>query len=208
MPKRKRGTGARTEASAEERVAAVDSEAPGAGAAAGDAEQSETDREQAAGIETAQAEMAALGEPVAGNGQPKPDILSKSTRELPVTLTDAELATVARQLADVIEEAEQEEADQAEQKAAMKEALAGLKARQRKLASTLRRRIEYRPVEVHTLADYAAGLAREVRIDTGEVLSSRGLTDRERQPLLLPEVAAAADGAMAVHADTAEAKAT
>ena len=134
----------------------------------------------------------------------RPDVLGRGERELPCTLSAPELADVARKLADVIEEAEQEEAEQAEQKASMKETLAGLKARQRKLASTLRRGIEYRMVATRTEADYAAGVAREVRTDTLEVLSSRVLTDRERQPSLLPETVPVAAGAMAVHSEAAE----
>lgn len=136
----------------------------------------------------------------------RPDILGTGSRELPVKLTEVEMADVARQLCSVIDQVEQEEADQKEEKASMKERLAGLLARQRRLAGTLRRGIEPRMVDVRVEADYEAGVARTVRADTGEVLDSRVLTDRERQQTLLPETAAVADAAMAVHSAAAEAE--
>lgn len=134
----------------------------------------------------------------------RPTILGRGERELPCAITDAEASVLGKKLADAIDEYEQEEAEQAEQKASMKQALADLKARQRRIALVLRRRTEERMVPYVIEADYAAGHAREIRTDTGEVLSSRPLTDRERQPSLLPEQKPAVAASMAVHSDAPE----
>lgn len=136
----------------------------------------------------------------------RPDVFDTGQRELLVRLEAAELADVAQQLARAFEEIEQEEADQDEQKAAMKERLAGIYARQRRLAGTLRRGVEPRLVDTRTEADYDAGLAREVRLDTGEVLSTRALTARERQMPLAPGLQARVETAMVEHAAAAEAE--
>ncbi len=128
-------------------------------------------------------------------------VLARELRDLPVRLTDTDLTAVAHRLADLIDDTEQEEADQASAKASMKEKLAGLKSEQRRLASILRRGIETRRVEVETVADYAAGLARSRRTGTLEELSTRPLTERERQLPLTPDTAAAAASAAVVHSD-------
>jgi len=154
------------------------------------------------------------GDPVAetllaeGNGHaPRPpEILRTTTRELPCHLTNDEKAKLAGELVAVIEKAEQEEIEQDKQKKEMKSILAGYAATQSRLARMLRNGIEQRPVEVRIEALYDVGKARTIRTDTGEVVEERPLTDSERQPPLIPEVAQAAEAAGVVHSEAAEAE--
>jgi len=133
-------------------------------------------------------------------------LLATFPRDLPCRLTADELAQVAQDLALVIEEIDQEEDDQKETKDAMKERMSSLVARQRRVARTLRRGVVDRTVMVDVMADYETAVAREIQTDTGEVISSRPLTDHERQMPLTPETAAAAEGAMATHSVAPEAE--
>lgn len=153
--------------------------------------------------ETAAPAVDAEADPAQG----RPEVLGKEQRELPVKLSDAEVAAKARELSEVIEEIEEEEKDQAEQKAAMKARMGELEAKQRALARVVRRGTEDRMVDVWTVADYESGNARAVRQDTGEVLSSRVLSNAERQ-LPLDQVLpfARVENAMAVHSEAPEAE--
>jgi hypothetical protein len=122
-------------------------------------------------------------------------------RECSVPLTPEERAAIASDLADCIEDIGTEQAEQDAEKAEMKQRLAILEARKRNLAQTYRRGVAARQIEVQVQADFREGVARYVRVDTGEVVEQRPLTDAERQPPLIPETAAAAAGAMAVDAE-------
>jgi hypothetical protein len=118
-------------------------------------------------------------------------------RELEVILSPEDLARHGRELVNLLGEIEEEEEDQSAQKAAMKERLATMAARQSKLAGLIRRGIEKRLVEVEVLADWKTQTAIERRTDTGEELERRPLRESERQLRLDAPVAAAADQAMA-----------
>lgn len=131
-----------------------------------------------------------------------PTILDTLTLELPVPLTLEERASFGDQLATLHGLEEDELAEQAQEKAAMKERLLSIANRRHKLAGLLRRGSENRPVKVEVVADYEAGVARGIRVDTGEVLTTRALRDEERQMPLSPEVAAAVDAAMVEHSQT------
>ena len=54
---------------------------------------------------------------------------------------------------------------------------------------------EWREVIVHRVFDYDKGILTETRIDTGEVIASRPLTDHEKQGNLLDELPEAEEAA-------------
>jgi len=119
----------------------------------------------------------------------KPTTVSATLRtyskDLPCVLSDDEWHARASDLAACIDDIANEEGRQANLKSQMKAALAELDARKHRLASVVRAGVEYREVTVELRAEWAAGVAVEVRTDTGESMSTRALTDSERQPSLL-----------------------
>lgn len=67
---------------------------------------------------------------------------------------------------------------------ASKERTKRLAEEQHRLLDEVRTRQGYRPVECERQADFAAGVLRTVRLDTGEVVRTRQLTAEERQKQL------------------------
>jgi hypothetical protein len=124
-----------------------------------------------------------------------------------VRLSDDELRDFGRDLAGVLEDISNLERQQDSIRQEMKAKMAGLEARRDELASVIRRREQLRTIELAWERNYALGQARKLRLDTGDIVQTRPLREDERQPPLLPEVAAAAEGAMAVHAEAAESEA-
>lgn len=106
------------------------------------------------------------------------------TRSLPCRLTDDELMKAGSDLATVVEDITNEESRQTDQKTQMKAKLTELDARRSQLAIKVRRREEFREVEVEIDFDYQRGMITEIRTDTGEQLNIRRMTDSERQQAL------------------------
>ncbi len=125
-------------------------------------------------------------------------ILSKEQRNLPVKLTDPELLGKGRAAGALGFEIESIDA----QIDGLKTTAKGLQATRdtrdnelRQIVRCIRAGVEDRPVEVVVEADMRTGEVREVRYDTGEVLSTRGMTKDEAQGALFdgPEPAAEPD---------------
>jgi hypothetical protein len=103
------------------------------------------------------------------------------TETLPVKLTESE----ALERADVSARLQQErdaieaamKADAAQRKADIQEKDAAM----RRLAEEIRQRRTYRAVDCERRFDYSDGKVREVRLDTGEIISERDMTYDERQ---------------------------
>jgi len=126
---------------------------------------------------------------------------------LSVRLTEDELRQFADELVGILEDMGTQLAREDSIKRELKAKMAGLEARRNELASIIRRREQMRSVDVIWERHYGLGLTRKLRLDTGEVLSSRMLRDDERQPPLIPDVQKVADGAAVVHAPSAETEA-
>ena len=111
------------------------------------------------------------------------------TKSLPCALTEAEELARGRDLARVSEDIQTEETRQADLRAEMKARIAALEAERIRLASVVRRREEWRDVIVHEI--FSGTIVNQVRIDTGEEIATREMTESERQGLLpLDETAA------------------
>lgn len=129
-------------------------------------------------------------------------VLRRSIRPLPVKLTADDIMKASMGLANVCDEIATEEGRQDSIKKSLKARVAELEARRTQLANLIRRGDEIRDVAVTTFADYEEGVARDVRMDNGEILATRPLTEKERQPdLLTPETQAAAQAAAVVHSE-------
>lgn len=105
-------------------------------------------------------------------------------QSLRVQLTPDEVADRADRAACKIAERDDHEA---QAKAAQKHAKSTIEqydAEIRNLSNEVRNRSTYRTVECERQYDYRAGMYREIRLDTGEVVLERRLTAAESQPEL------------------------
>ena len=102
-------------------------------------------------------------------------------RSLPVSLTDDELLKRGAELAAAVQDIATEEGRQADIKASMKAKLAEIEARRTQLAIAVSRREEHRDVEVDIFHDYPRAVVQDIRRDTGEVLTTRVMSEHERQ---------------------------
>lgn len=106
------------------------------------------------------------------------------TRELPVKLTESEMADVARAMGRADEERRVMESHAKVENDRWKDRIKGLDARISDLASKAHLGMEARPVKCLETYDYRLGEVRVVRTDTGEALETRPMTSDERQPTL------------------------
>ena len=109
------------------------------------------------------------------------------TESLPCKLTPEERREAGEALAGVVQDVAAEGDRQTDIKAQMKARLTELEARKAQLAITISRGEEYRDVRVQDTPDYAAGTVHTVRMDTGECIRTRRLSEEERQQDMLDE---------------------
>lgn len=119
------------------------------------------------------------------NPQTKTTSTKITSRNLPVKLTPDELLRIGGELAEAVQDIDAEEDRQGDLKAGMKARLAELEARRTQLAVKIARQEEYRDVRVTIHYDHQRGIVEEIRDDLGEVITTRQMTDSERQ-LMLP----------------------
>jgi len=108
-------------------------------------------------------------------------LLVEETRPLPVKLSEKEVATQSRRLAEILGEIAKEEESLRAIKAASKSSLEALAEELSRLRNNVLTRQETRPVTCQLRADLAAGLARVFRMDTNTEASNRPLTTEEKQ---------------------------
>lgn len=107
--------------------------------------------------------------------------------QLSVDLTRDEFDDRANKLAQVTYDLTAHYAHEDEVKKQLKSVEAELESKRAALSSIVKNRAEPRTVMVQIWADYRLGSLRKMRLDTGEVLSERALTDDERQAALFEE---------------------
>lgn len=108
-------------------------------------------------------------------------VLKRETQLLATELTPEEFTAKAVALAETHEKLALERELQKEAKADMKQRIEELEQKRNTLARVVQRRKEDRLVDVEIKADDAQGIARVVRLDTGEVVEERPLSAGERQ---------------------------
>lgn len=105
-------------------------------------------------------------------------------RDCPVKLSSDQIADRALEMTDLmtaITEAEQAQKDENKRRATI---IAGLKSAVSTLHHTIQTGRELQPVECSVTKDFQAGNAVITRIDTGEVVETRCLTEEEKAPKL------------------------
>lgn len=112
----------------------------------------------------------------------------KETRNLYVTLTEAELRGYSDELARVTTQYFETEAEKKSVMASFKDKLDKMDLDTRVLSRVISTRREMRPVECEWTRDYEAQMTFLYRLDTGEMIDKRRLTEDELQEQLpLPE---------------------
>jgi len=106
-------------------------------------------------------------------------------KSLSCKLSQEELLEAGSKLASTIQDIAAEEDKQQSIKSEMKAKLAELEAKRTQLAIRVQRKEEFRMVEVEREFDFEAGMYRETRSDTGEVILEREITEEERQEKLI-----------------------
>jgi hypothetical protein len=109
-----------------------------------------------------------------------PITLATPQQSLPVKLTQEEIIMKCQDLAKTIQDIRHEEEDQANEKTAMKARLSSLNDHLQKLAEIVDKRTEERTVDCIVRAQ-EDGTLTVTRLDTGEVIESRPINERERQ---------------------------
>lgn len=113
--------------------------------------------------------------------QPTVKLHRTIVRSLAVTLTNEELLKKGAELATAVQDIATEENRQADIKASMKAKLAEIEARRTQLAIAVSRKEEHRDVEVDIWHDYQRAIVQDIRRDTGEVMTTRVMSESERQ---------------------------
>jgi hypothetical protein len=113
------------------------------------------------------------------------NVVRQFTTYLPCRLTDDELRDKGSELAHARETSEKHEAASAEVRKELKDRESMLEGEVSRLARIVRDRQEQRPVCVEVRLAKKAGMVDEVRIDTGEIIATRKIADREAQADML-----------------------
>lgn len=102
-------------------------------------------------------------------------------RTLPHTLTHEERFQAALDLAETINAISNKKSEQDFERQQMKATMTDLEGQREGLASVVASGIRYKETTCETHLDFENGVYYEVRLDTGELLVSRPLSDDERQ---------------------------
>lgn len=123
--------------------------------------------------------------------------LRRYTAHLACELTDHQVQERGTQLAHTQQLAEQHAVEAKEVRSKLKDREDELSALLSGLARVVRERKEQRPVEVEVRPGRVPGMVEEVRLDTGDVIGTRRMTDDERQGDLLSVPELFSSGAVA-----------
>lgn len=104
----------------------------------------------------------------------------KETRFLKVPLTPEEVRARGEQLAGALDDAEKLDAEHKAERDRQKVAMGALEGRIHHLGRVIREGVEERSVEVEMRVDLGLRLVEEVRLDTGEIVQSRSVTEDDQ----------------------------
>ena len=116
---------------------------------------------------------------------PKPTKTAPRYEDLPVKLTEKEVAERSQRAAEVVEELEKHETHKKDVSADLKATQTRLQAELARLSMQVRNKTELRPVAIVCLPDYKRGTVTEFRADNDEKLRERAMREDERQTNLL-----------------------
>ncbi len=109
------------------------------------------------------------------------------TQTLPVRLTTEEKLQRGTALAKALQDCGALESDFAEIKSKFKARIETAELEVSKLGAIVRAGEEFREVAVEDVSDFERSVISTMRLDTGEVVSTRGMTAHERQQHLFDE---------------------
>ncbi len=102
-------------------------------------------------------------------------------RDLKVSLKPEEVAERADRAAKLLEDRDHEESEFKAHGTHVRGRIAQMESEMRHLSGEVRTKCTYREVECERRFVYDTAVVQEVRLDTGEVISERPMTDREKQ---------------------------
>lgn len=100
---------------------------------------------------------------------------------LPCTLTVEESHNYAKTCARLIRELEKVEGKKKVSTSEFKERIDSINARSRMLSEYVNSNQQFRDVDVRQEFDFGLGVVRKIRVDTGEVIETRAMTNEESQ---------------------------
>lgn len=109
-------------------------------------------------------------------------------------LTKEEIADRADRAAQLLEDRDHEEEELKAHAKHVKGKIERIEAEMRQHSNEVRTRSTYRDIECERIFDYKSKRVREVRGDTGEVISDREMTEREKQMGLFDDPEGGPDG--------------
>lgn len=116
------------------------------------------------------------------------EIITETTRGLPVSLTDEEMAERGYQLGKLEREIREREENRRSVMRDLKAQIDADRGRAVELAETLESRTEDRAVPVRIEGSFSGNVVRVVRVDTGEVVEERAMSADERAKLTQSEI--------------------
>lgn len=122
-----------------------------------------------------------MGKELAQAAQGLEPKIVKITEELSCELNDVEWQNRARELADAHKEVAIQEQRKKDITKELGHDVSMAKTKESKLADTVATKRELRDVTVQVKYDYELGTVEKTRTDTGDVISTREMTDQERQ---------------------------
>lgn len=122
-----------------------------------------------------------MGKELAKAAQGLEPKIVKITEELSCELNDVEWQNRARELADAHKEVAIQEQRKKDITKELGHDVSMAKTKESKLADTVATKRELRDVTVQVKYDYELGTVEKTRTDTGEIISTREMTDNERQ---------------------------
>lgn len=109
------------------------------------------------------------------------EVIGRSTEDVAVPINQSEVLVAAEQLARCETELADLEAHAKAQKDELKAKKTAILSRRADLASVVREKKQVRALEVQLLANWTSGTLSKVRVDNGETVTQRKLTEEERQ---------------------------
>jgi hypothetical protein len=105
-------------------------------------------------------------------------------QQLRCTFTEPEMLEMGRSLCELLREQGKIAEEMAATRTEFKARLADVAGRIGETAGKIHAGYEVRDVRTETRLDFRAGIAKVIRLDTGEIIEERGLLNAERQMIL------------------------
>lgn len=113
--------------------------------------------------------------------------IRKETMRLPVLLTDAERLEFADMLAEANQRVDEAEHNKKSMMKQMQAEIDQAVARRERINDIVASKTEYREIDVEVKHDYENGRVLHTRVDSGEVIMNRPMTQKERQTSMLDD---------------------